>query len=124
MSQFNYECPDCNQSGEPKAKDCCDTCINVFFTGVEPESQSQVEVTFDKENFESCIDDYEGNWYSLTNQQWEVIREYLQSRLEAYNEELVTDVVRDVLQGEYDVCVACNNIKFECSALGECGESK
>lgn len=26
-----YECPDCGQSGEPKAKDCCDTCIGVFF---------------------------------------------------------------------------------------------
>jgi hypothetical protein len=28
----NYECPDCGQSGEPRAKDCCDTCIGVFFT--------------------------------------------------------------------------------------------
>lgn len=27
----DYECPDCGQSGEPKAFDCCDTCILKFY---------------------------------------------------------------------------------------------
>jgi hypothetical protein len=30
-----YVCPDCGQTGEPKAKDCCDTCIETFFLNEE-----------------------------------------------------------------------------------------
>lgn len=26
-----YTCPDCGTAGNPLAKDCCDTCIIVFF---------------------------------------------------------------------------------------------
>lgn len=57
-------------------------------------------IEFDKENFESWID--EGMSIKLTNEQWEKIVDELDGRVANFIDNLLYDVVQDFKEGVYD----------------------
>lgn len=59
-----------------------------------------VEITFDRENFESHID--EDNDVLLTDEQWVAISEQLENRLWKAFEEIIWAVVEEYQKGVYD----------------------
>lgn len=64
------------------------------------EEQPVVEVSFDKENFESYFD-FD---ITISDSQWQAIQSELEGRLWNFFEELVGIVVQDVKEGQYDDC--------------------
>jgi hypothetical protein len=57
-------------------------------------------LAFDKENFESWVD--ESLQTRLTDEQWERIKDELDGRVENYLDQMIYDVVLEFREGAYD----------------------
>lgn len=63
-------------------------------------NQPTIEITFDKENFESYLSDALD--VTITDAQWSAISNDLEGRLWNFFEELLTIVKQDYEEGHYD----------------------
>ena len=63
-------------------------------------SRAFEDLAFDKENFESWID--ETLETKLTDSQWEAVRQELDGRVENFLDEMIYQVVLDFREGVYD----------------------
>lgn len=63
-------------------------------------SRAFEDLAFDKENFESWVD--ESLDTKLTDAQWEAVRQELDGRCENFLDEMIYLVVQDFREGNYD----------------------
>lgn len=58
------------------------------------------DMLFDKENFETWVD--ESGSTTLTDEQWDKVRDELDGRAENFFDEMIYQVVLDFREGHYD----------------------
>jgi hypothetical protein len=63
-------------------------------------SKAFEDLAFDKENFESWVDESLNT--RLTDKQWEMVREELDGRCSNFLDEMIYDVVIDFREGRFD----------------------
>lgn len=63
-------------------------------------SKAFEDLAFDKENFESWVDESLGT--RLTDEQWERVRDELDGRVSNYLDQMIYDVVLEFREGQYD----------------------
>lgn len=63
-------------------------------------SKAFENLAFDKENFESWVDESLNT--RLTDEQWDRIRDELDGRVENYLDQMIYDVVLEFREGAYD----------------------
>jgi hypothetical protein len=63
-------------------------------------SKAFEDLAFDKENFESWVDESLNT--RLTDEQWERVKDELDGRVSNYLDQMIYDVVLEFREGQYD----------------------
>lgn len=63
-------------------------------------SKAFENLAFDRENFESWVD--ESGLTTLSDEQWERVKDELDGRVENYLDQMIYDVVLEFREGAYD----------------------